>query len=106
MPKKTILADIRALETKLDIPGQWTDNGLMKVLKDFVPLFTAGIFLISFLALLLTGFGYMLKPIEKRIDRLEAGQAKLSEDIAELKQLFYDFKNHSHDQPKQVRKNK
>ncbi len=38
---------------------------------DLSVLFTAGIFLISFLALLLTGFGYMIKPIIKRIDKLE-----------------------------------
>ena len=56
----------------------------MKVLKDFVPLFTAGIFFVGFLALLLTGFGYMLKPIEKRIDRLEAGQAKLETRMTNL----------------------
>ena len=50
----------------------------MKALADLTPFFTAGFFLIGFLALLLTGVGYMLDPIkdnqariEKRIDNLE-----------------------------------
>ena len=45
-----------------------------------------------------------ISKIEIRMDKLEAGQAKLSEDMAELKQLFYDFKNHSHNSPKQAKK--
>ena len=51
---------------------------------DLDVLFTAGIFLISFLALLLTGFGYMIKPIIKRIDKLEQGQDKLNEKLDKL----------------------
>ena len=73
----------------------------MKVLKDFVPLFTAGIFFIGFLALLLTGFAYMLNPIEKDIARLEAGQAKLED---KLDQVLFELKGHSHKPSKQAKK--
>ena len=51
----------------------------MNKIKDLSPLFTAGIFLLAFLALLLSGFNLMLGPIkenqarfEKRLDRIEA----------------------------------
>ena len=77
--------------------------------------FTAGIFLFAFLAfqfgLIYFVLDAKIEPvknkqakIEIRLDKLEIGQAKLSEDIAELKQLFYEFKNHSHDQSKQAQK--
>ncbi len=62
-------------------------------------LFTAGIFLIGFLALLLTGMNTILnakiEPLkdnqarfDQRLTKLEAGQTKLSADIAEIKQLL------------------
>ena len=70
----------------------------MKYLKELTPLFTAGIFFIGFLALLLTGFAYMLNPIkkdiaclEKRMDTLEAGQN-------EIKQMIQNLQTHSHKQ--------
>ncbi len=82
-------------------------------MKAFIPLFQAVIAFVAVLTGLGIVFNLLLVPVkanqvnlDKRIDRIEAGQAKLSEDMAELKQLFYDFKNHSHDQPKQARKNK
>ena len=63
----------------------------MDTIKKLTFLFTAGIFLISFLALLLTGFNYMLGPIktdiarfEKRFEKLEAGQAKLEKKFDQL----------------------
>ena len=56
----------------------------MDMIKKLAPLFTAGIFLISFLALLLTGFGYMLGPIKKDISRLESGQVKLEDGQVKL----------------------
>jgi len=60
----------------------------MELLSIFTPLFTAGIFFIGFLALLLAGFSAMLEakvdPIKKDIARLEAGQAKLERGLAKL----------------------
>ena len=56
----------------------------MDFLESLVPLFIAGIFFISFLALLLSGFGYMLEPIKKDIARLEAGQAKLERKLDQI----------------------
>ena len=64
-----------------------------------MPLFTAGIFLLSFLALLLTGFAMILdakiEPIEQlltnhvtetqgKIDKLAEGQARLEDMIKEI----------------------
>ena len=52
----------------------------MNKIKELGPLFTAGIFFAGFLALLLTGFGIMLRPIEanqvrfeNRLNSIEAG---------------------------------
>lgn len=60
----------------------------MELLSIFTPLFTAGIFFIGFLALLLAGFSAMLEakvdPIKKDIARLEVGQAKLERKIDQL----------------------
>ncbi len=75
-------------------------------MKVFTPLFQA---VIAFVAVL-TGLGFvfnlLLAPVKRDIEKLEAGQAKLEAGQAEIKQLFYEFKNHSHDQPKQASKNK
>ena len=89
-------------------------------MKVFTPLFQAVIAFVAILTGLGIVFNLLLAPVkanqvnlDKRIDRIEAGQAKLSSDIdsikegqAELKQLFYEFKTHSHNPPKQARKNK
>ena len=75
----------------------------METIAEFTPLFVAGIFFIGFLALLLTGFNSLLDAkitplkenqvrFEKRLDKLEAGQAQLSADIAEIKQLLSALK--------------
>ena len=60
----------------------------MEFIEHISPLFTVGIFFIAFLALLLSGFNAMLSPLKKDIARLEAGQAKLLADIAEIKQML------------------
>ena len=44
-------------------------------------LFTAGIFLISFLSLLLVSFGAMLNPIKKDIIRLETNITRVETDL-------------------------
>ena len=51
---------------------------------DLSVLFTAGIFFVSFLGLLLAGFNAMLKPIRKDIANLEVGQAKLEAKLDQL----------------------
>ena len=48
-------------------------------------LFTAGIFFISFLALLLAGFNAMLSLIKKDIAGLETGQVRFDKELKELK---------------------
>ena len=53
----------------------------MDYLKKLAPLFTAGIFFIGFLSLLLVGFNAMLGPIKKDIAKLEAGQVRLEREI-------------------------
>ena len=40
-------------------------------LKEFSPLFTAGIFFLSLVGVLLTGFGFMLGPVKANQARLE-----------------------------------
>ena len=53
----------------------------MKGLKDLSPLFTAGIFLIGFLAFLLAGFSALLNA---KIDPLKANQTRLEKNQAPL----------------------
>ena len=54
---------------------------------DILPvLFSAGIFLIGFLALLLTGMNAMLSPIKKDIARLEKNQIRFEKELAEIKE--------------------
>ena len=51
---------------------------------DLQILFTAGIFLLAFLSLLVVSFNHMLKPLNFRVKRLEEGQAKLEKGQAKL----------------------
>ena len=56
----------------------------MGQLKSFSPLFTAGIFLISFLVLLLAGFNYMLTPLEARMDHIETRMDRIESKLDQL----------------------
>ena len=54
---------------------------------EFLPvLFSAGIFLLSFLALLLAGINAMLSPIKKDIGRLEEKQIHFEKELTEIKE--------------------
>ena len=65
----------------------------METLSVFMPLFTAGIFFISFLALLLTGFNYMLKPLKDNQARMEDRQARMEDRQARMETEIKDIKN-------------
>ena len=54
----------------------------METLTAFVPLFTAGIFFIGFLALLLTGFNSLLNA---KIEPLKENQARFDGELKEIK---------------------
>ena len=75
----------------------------METLTVFQPLFTAGIFLFSglsflvvFIALLLVGFNMILNakisPLKKDIDRLEKGQANLSQQLQKIYEILLSNK--------------
>ena len=50
-----------------------------------MPLFTAGVFFIGFLALLLAGFNAMLSPLKDNQRRMEAELDNMKKDIYEIK---------------------
>ena len=54
----------------------------MDILAGFTPLFIAGIFLIGFLALLLTGFNTLLNA---KIEPLKDNQARFDSELKEIK---------------------
>lgn len=64
-------------------------------LKLLAPLFTVGIFLISFLALLLAGFSSMLNakidPMKKDMARIEQNQARFEQTQARFEQTQIRF---------------
>ena len=60
----------------------------MKGLSNFTPLFTAGIFFIGFLALLLTGFNTLLNskidPVKEDITELKADISRIETKLDQL----------------------
>ena len=79
----------------LDFRVQGDNIRDMETLIAFQPLFTAGIFFVGFLALLLAGFNALLNAkigplkenlvrFEKRLDKLEAGQASFDKRLDKL----------------------
>ena len=66
-------------------------RGIMTWPEALPVLFSAGIFLLSFLALLLAGMNAMLSPIKKDIGRLEEKQVHFEKELTEIKENQVHF---------------
>ena len=58
----------------------------METLSDFTPFFTAGLFLLSFLALLLAGFNGLLAPLKENQNWLKDEQKAIKEEQKAIKE--------------------